>query len=246
MTPLDRALIALARKAHEEPARLTPADLDPVRTLTGDGALDYALVLCSFHFINRIADLLHVDPEALPAPLRRFELLRRLTVRVAGLLLARMDLSNREYTVSYEQALAKAAPALGGAVEVPLEDQLQLLRSRPKLVEALQLAAEERDTRTSLDRPTLGRIHHTVERALPGNVNEATGFHPRPPDPVEAFAFVGTRYAYRTTEEMIRALRNSGYGDLGILDLAVAVADANQWARLHRLLGLSPRLFYLG
>jgi hypothetical protein len=30
-----------------------------------------------------------------------------------------------------------------------------------------------------------------------------------------------------------------------LLDLAVAIADANQWARLYRLLGLPPELFYL-
>ena len=29
------------------------------------------------------------------------------------------------------------------------------------------------------------------------------------------------------------------------VDLAIAVADANQWARTHRLLGLPPDLFYL-
>jgi len=246
MTPLERALVALARKACEQPAQLAPSDLDPVRTLVGDGALDYTLVLCSFHFINRIADLLHVDPEALPTRLRRFEILRRLTVRVASLLLSRMDLANREYTASYEEALAQAAPALGRAVEGRLEDHLEPLRSRPKLVEAMQLATEERDTRSSLDRATLVKIHRTVENALPVSAGETAGFHPRPPDPVEAFAFVGTRYAYRATEEMIRGLRDSGYSDLGILDLAVAVADANQWARFHRLLGLAPGLFYLG
>ena len=70
-------------------------------------------------------------------------------------------------------------------------------------------------------------------------------FHLRPEDPVEAFAFIGTRYAYRTTEAMIAALRERGYDDLGVLDLAIAVADANQWARLHRLLGLAPELFCL-
>ena len=41
------------------------------------------------------------------------------------------------------------------------------------------------------------------------------------------------------------ALQRAGYDDLGILDLAIAVSDANQWARTHRLLGLAPELFYV-
>jgi hypothetical protein len=44
---------------------------------------------------------------------------------------------------------------------------------------------------------------------------------------------------------MIDALRATGFDDLAILDLAIAVADANQWARTHRLLGLDPALFYV-
>jgi alkylhydroperoxidase family enzyme len=42
---------------------------------------------------------------------------------------------------------------------------------------------------------------------------------------------------------MIQALRTQGLDDLRILDLAIAVADANQWARLRRLVGLPPGLF---
>ena len=44
---------------------------------------------------------------------------------------------------------------------------------------------------------------------------------------------------------MIGRLRQKGYDDLGILDLAIAVADANLWARIYRLEGLKPELFYL-
>ena len=43
---------------------------------------------------------------------------------------------------------------------------------------------------------------------------------------------------------MIDALREDGYDDLGILDLAIAVADANMWARIYRLAGLKAELFY--
>jgi alkylhydroperoxidase family enzyme len=241
-SPLEAALVELVRKAHEIPARLSPGDLDGLRALVGAAALDYALVVAAFHFINRVADLLHVDAELLPERLRRFDLLRRVTVRAASFVMARMDLAPRVYPATYAEAVARFTRATG---RVP-GDALVPLASRPKLVEAIELALVERDVHSSLDRATLARVHRAVEAALPARPEEATGFHARPPDPVEAFAFVGTRYAARTTPEMIDALRRTGRDDLGILDLAIAVADANQWARLHRLAGLPPDFFYVG
>jgi alkylhydroperoxidase family enzyme len=240
-TSLERALVGLVRRAHEAPATLTPADLDALRAAAGDAALDYVLVLCAFHFINRIADLLAVPPEALPRALRRFEPLRRLGVRVASLLLGRMDLANRPYPISFEEARRRFEGVRGR----PVGDALDPLRPRPALVESLALAMEERRRVTSLDADTLVRVDRTVEAALPRSFGDATGFHARPADPVEAFAFVGTRYANRTTEAQIAALRRAGYDDLGILDLAIAVADANQWARMHRLAGVPAELLWL-
>ncbi len=238
-TQLERALVDLVRRAHEAPALLRPADLDPLRAVAGDDALDYLLVLCAFHFINRIADLLAVPPEVLPVALRRFEPLRRLGVRMASMLLRRMDLANRPDRTSFEDACTRVEAVVGRSVAAALEP----LRPRPKVVESLALALEERDGASSLDSATLARVHRVVEAALPRSAGDAAGFHPRPEDPLDAFAFVGTRYAPRTTPAMIAALRGTGYGDLGILDLAVAVADANQWARMHRLAGLPPDLF---
>jgi hypothetical protein len=243
VTPLERALIGVVRKAWAEPARLTPSDLGPVRSCAGDGALDYALVIGAFHFVNRIADLLHVDPEFMPQPLRRLEPLRRLMVRVASLVMRRMDLAIRPYRNTYEEALARLTPLLERTTGRGPGDELLGLRARPKLIEAMALALEERE-RSTLDRATLMRIQRTVEEALPTRVAEAEGFHTRPADPVEAFAFVGTRYPQRTTDDMLGALRRLGYDDLGILDLAIAVSHANQWARMYRLLGLAPDLFY--
>ncbi len=233
------------RAAHVAPAHLTPRDLAPVRAAAGDGALDYVLVLGSFHFINRIADLLGVDPEALPEALRRFELVRRLGVRIASRLLARMDLANRTYPTSYAEALASAAPLGERSLGRPVGEALAPFAARPKLIEVLALALAERDERSTLDRATLARVQRTVEDALPRSLDDSTGFHARPADPVEAFAFVGTRYPARATPAMIEALRRAGWGDLGILDLATAVADANNWARMHRLLGLAPELLYV-
>ena len=233
------------RAAFTAPAHLTPHALAPVRAVAGDGALDYVLVLGSFHFINRIADLLGVDPEAVPDSLRRFEVVRRIGVRIAARLLARMDLANRAYAPTYEAALQSAAPLVERALGCPVGDTLSSFRSRPKMIEVLALALAERDERSTLDRPTLARVHRTVEDALPRSLEDSTGFHARPKDPVEAFAFVGTRYPARTTPAMIALLRRAGYDDLGILDLAIAVADANNWARMHRLLELPPELLYV-
>ena len=215
-TPRESELMVLVRKAHEQPRLLCPADLYPLRKLVGAGALDYALVLGSFHFVNRMADLLDVSPEALPTPLRRFEPLRRLGTRMASVLLRKtMDLENRPYERSYQEVLAQIAPAFERTLGRPLGEVLSL-----------------DDT--------------TVEGALGTCPEDVQGLHPRPADAVEAFAFVGTRYASRTTARMIDALREAGYDDLGILDLAIAVADANNWARLHRLVGLPSELGYAG
>jgi len=238
----------LARKSQESPKLLGPDDLGAVRDIVGDGAIEYVLVLSAFHFINRIADLLDVDPEALPESLRRFEVLRRLGVRIASRIMRRMDLRNRPYDRTFEQATDAVAPLLrrAGFGEIgALRAAFEPVRAKPWVVEAVEHATSERDERSSLDRGTLERIHAIVEKALPSRAEEATGLHARPRDPVEAFAFVGTRYAYRTTGEMIGSLRAAGHDDLAILDLAIAVADANQWARMHRLLGLAPEIFYL-
>ena len=244
-TALELALVGLVRAAHEAPALLTPRDLAPVRAAAGDGALDYVLVLGTFHFINRIADLLGVDPEALPETLRRFELVRRVGVRIAARLISRMDLANRAYAPSWEAAMESAAPLVERSLGRPAANALAALRARPKMLEVLALALAERDERSTLDRRTLARVHRTVEDALPRSLADSTGFHARPKDAVEAFAFVGTRYPARTTPAMVDALRRDGRDDLGILDLAIAVADANNWARMHRLLELPPELLYV-
>src|SRR4029450_12138996 len=151
-------------------------------------------------------------------------------VRVASALLRRMDLALRPYAGTFAAARGRLEEALGR----PVGDAVEPLRARPKVIESVALAVEERERWSSLDHATLERVQRAVDAALPRSADDATGFHARPSDPVEAFAFVGTRYANRTTAAMIDALRGAGYDDLGVLDLAIAVADANQWARLSR------------
>jgi len=244
-TPFEHAVVELTREATSAPAMLTPRDVDALRAIVGDAHVDYVLVLGAFHFINRIADLLDVPPEGLPASLRRVEILRRGFVRIAGRLFRSMDLANRSFDRSFDEVMADIESLhrrAGGKGDLAT---LEVFRSRPHGLEVLRWALEERDERCSLERETVARVHAMVEEALPSGPDEAFGFHPRPSDPIDAFAFVGTRYAARTTREMVDALRLTGMGDVHIMDLAITIADANQWARMSRLLGLDPALYYL-
>jgi hypothetical protein len=244
-SPLERALLEMVRKSVEQPRRLAPRDLGPLRAIVGDGAVTYAMVAGSFHFINRVADLLHVDSEALPERLRRFEVLRRWSVRIAARMFRRVDLANRAYGPSFDQTIKESGSVIETLIGSPLGARLEPLRPRPHAVEILRLAIEERAQRSSLPRALVAQVQQGVEDALPASQQDLEGFHVRPRDPVDAFVFVGTRYAARTTMQMIDSLHGSGFDDVGVLDLAIAVADANQWARTHRLLDLDARLFYL-
>jgi len=61
----DRALCAFAEKLTHSPARMTPADLDVLRSqgLDDRAIHDAAQVISYFNYINRIADALGVEPE---------------------------------------------------------------------------------------------------------------------------------------------------------------------------------------
>jgi hypothetical protein len=110
-----------------------------------------------------------------------------------------MDLANRPYRGSYEEAVSRIAPLLERALGRCATQELAPLRSRPHLIETLHLALEERDGRSSLDRTILATVHRAVEEALPASENDLSGFYARSADPVVDFAFVGTRYAHRVT-----------------------------------------------
>lgn len=234
------------KKTCQQPVRLSSSDLDPLREIAGDDALDYTLVMGSFHFINRIADLLEVPLEAMPRALRRFEFLRRFTISIASRLLTKMDMGNRQYQHTFDEARELLLPLVGNDHRGISETGFESLRARPKILEVIRLLLEEKENHSGLDSDTLTLIYDTVEDALPQNADDAQGFHELPADPLARFAFVGTRYAYRTTKEMIDRLRQKGYDDSGILDLAIAVADANMWARIYRLFDLNAGLFYHG
>ncbi len=222
-----------------------PSDLDKVRAIAGENTLDLVLVISGFHYVNRIADLLDVTHEALPASLRKFEPVRRFTVRLSSFLMSRMDTQNRIYNISYEEAVNNLSPPFEQHMQRQAGDDFVPLKTRPKLIEAIQLMLEERDSPCSLDHKTLAHIHRLVEKSLPSCSEELDGPDSIPQDPLEAFVYVGTRYASRTSVDMVNSLREKGYDDFGILDLAIAIAHANLWARLYRLTGLGPNLFYI-
>jgi hypothetical protein len=183
-----------------------------------------------------------VPLEAMPKALRRFEFLRRFNISIASRLLAKMDMGNRQYPYTFDEALENLLPLIGDDDGGRSNTGLEVFQARPKILEAVQLLLEEKQNRSSLDGETLTKVHHTVEKALPENNDDAQGFHELPADPIECFAFLGTRYAYRSTKELIDRLRQVGYDDTGILDLAIAVADANMWTRIYRLFGLNSNL----
>jgi hypothetical protein len=180
----------------------------------------------------------------MPRALRRFEFLRRLNISIASRLLAKMDMGNRQYPYTFGEALENLRPLIGDDDGGRSVSGFEAFQARPKILEVVQLVLEEKQNRSSLDGDTISKIHYAVEKALPENKDEAQGFHELPADPIECFAFLGTRYAYRSTKELIDRLRQLGYEDTGILDLAIAVADANMWTRIYRLFGLNSNLLY--
>jgi hypothetical protein len=93
----------------------------------------------------------------------------------------------------------------------------------------------------SLPAEMLARVTAGVAAALPASEDEATGFHPRPADPLDALVFVGTRYAARTTDEMVDAVRASrGWDDGALTDCLYAIAYRNAVERVDRLLAAMP------
>ncbi len=227
----------MVRAAHERPATLSPADLSALCAVRGDAALDYIPVLAAFHFVNRIADLLGVREEVpLQGTLRKIESARRVIVALATREMAKMDLRSRSYGASFDETVQRFFPGTAA------RERLAVLAPRPKLVEVLAIQREERADATALPGDVRGAVAELVEAALPRAAEEAYGFHTRPADPVEAFVFVGTRTPRRGSREMVEALRRAGFADGAILELAIAIAEENAWARVRRLLGLDPSL----
>jgi len=240
---LELALVELVGKAYRTPKELCPHDLEDLRSLVGDSAVTYAFVLCQFHCVNRMADLLHIDADGIPESVRVLGPMRRITVQFLGTVFSKIfNMENRNYDRSLVQVVDEFLAQHPNSEATIQREDLAPLESRPHIIEILSSSIRERDEYSSLEKGVAPKIHALVEEYLPDKEEDSTGLHKRPEDPVDAFVFVGTRYAQRTTPAMIDALHEAGYDDLGILDLAIAISDANMWVRFHRLLGLEPAL----
>ena len=230
LEPGECALFDLVQKALHAPARLEPADLaDTVAQYGRRGALEVVSYLGAFHFINRIADLVGIQSD-LPVVQQRWAWLRRRGVAFQGWLMGRLlDLSNRPVEVDVAAAIAEAEAVLG-----PFPAGYAALREAPNVAAFLTTVS---DVVRRIDPALVARVAPVVADALPACEDEAVGFHERPTDPIDALAFVGTRYPVRTTDSMIAAVREKyGYGDPELTDLFYAISMRNCFERLDRLL----------
>jgi len=226
----ERALSALAHKSVAQPAWLEPGDLAGIEEAYGArAAVEVVAYTGAFHFINRIADLVGIESD-FPLIQRRFRGLRRLGVRFQGWSMGKLaNLSRQQVDVDVDAALAEAEAVLG-----PLPPGFAALRKAPNVAGYLTTIAE---VTRQLDPAMLERVTRGVADALPTREEEALGFHPRPTDPVDALIFVGTRYAARTTEALVDAVREkAGYDDAALTDLFYAISMRNGVERMFRLL----------
>lgn len=227
----EHAIATLVHKSAVAPTKLTTDDLRDVKEAYGvRGAIELTTYLASFHFINRIADLVGIQSD-LPVVQPRFRRLRRLGVRLQGWSMGKMlDLSRQDADVDVDEVFARAERVLG-----PLPAGAALVRQFPNVVGYLGTIAAVVE---QLPGELLERVTTGVATALPNDESEAIGFHPRPTDPFDALVFVGTRYASRTTPGLIDAVREKyGYSDAELTDLFYAIAFRNGFERMSRLLG---------
>lgn len=232
LEPHELAIQELVRKSVEAPALLCPADLLPLLRILGRiGTIEVTAMLVAFHFINRVADLVGIRSDVPLIAAHRWRFLWSLGVRLQGIALRRIfDFSNRapegvdaEATLQRWRIIRKA----------PLPPGYDLVRESPGVAAWLESALQAYPT---LDPGMVERVDAGVRAALPACREEAKGFHRRPEDPLDALVFVGTRYAARTTDEMVESLRRQySWGDPEITDLIYAIAMGNCFERLDRL-----------
>ena len=223
-------LYDLAQKALLAPALLEPGDLAEAVTVYGRrGALELTAILGSFHFINRIADLVGIQSD-LPMVQPRWAWLRRLGVRAQGWAMGRfLDMSHQASDIDAVACLEEAQQVLG-----PLPAGYEQLTEAPPVAAFLTTVSA---VSQRIDPAIFDAVTPAVAAALPHGEDEATGFHERPGDPIEALAFVGTRYPVRTTDAMVDAVRRkTGYGDPEILDLFYSISMRNALERMNRLM----------
>ena len=226
----ERAIATLVEKSTFAPALLSPDDLHEVTAYYGPtGAVDITGYLYSFHFINRIADLVGIRSD-LPLIQRRWGWIRRLGVRTQAALMRRtMDLSHCVVDINVDEAIARFESITG-----PVPPGFASLSVAPNVAGLLNTISE---VAAHIDRDLLQQVGELVRAALPSSKEEALGIHTRPEDPLEALIFVGTRYPARTTDELVnRARKTRGLNDRRLLDVFYAISLHNGLERIRRLL----------
>ena len=230
----ELAIAELVHKSVITPALLEPRHLAKVsRTFGVGGAVEIVGVLAAFHLISRVADLIGLRSD-LTWVQRHWAWARRLGLRSRGWKLRRsLDLENRKLDIDAAAALLEAHGALG-----PLPDGYEALLDVPSAAGFLLSMGR---IAKQLDPDMLARVTQGVAAALPTDVDEVTGFHERPSDPLDELVFVGTRYAARSTDAMVTAVREKyGYGDAELTDLFYAIGMRNAIERMHRLFAAVP------
>ena len=180
MSPEERAIEVLVKKSVRAPARLEPADLVPLVGLLGtSGALEVVAMPGAFHFVTRVADLVAIESE-LPIVQRRWRWLRSLGVRLQSRVFRRvMDLANEAVEVDVRMLLAETERIRGAS----LPSGYAAMHASPNVAAwAYRMTVEL----PSLDGAMLGRVTRGVAAALPASEDESTGFHARPPEPLDA------------------------------------------------------------
>ena len=161
----------------------------------------------------------------------RWRWLRSLGVRLQSRVFRRvMDLANEAVEVDVRMLLAETERIRGAS----LPSGYAAMHASPNVAAwAYRMTVEL----PSLDGAMLGRVTRGVAAALPASEDESTGFHARPPEPLDALVFVGTRYAARTTDEMVGAvLAAYGWSDAELTDCFYAIGSRNAFERVDRLL----------
>jgi len=234
LTPAERAIETLVRKSVRMPGQLAPTDLEPLFRLFGvGGTFELVGMLGFFHFINRIADLVGIRND-MPLIHPRWRLARILGIRmVAWMFRKAFNLENLPHDLDGARLLHEIEAIRGAPLPLGYR-RMQLAPGAAASICALVRVLP------SFDPEIRARVETVVGQSLPQCEEESTGFHPRPPEPLDALVFVGTRYAARTTDAMVDAVRAKyAWDDPALTDLFYLIAVYNALARLDRLLGTS-------
>jgi len=234
LTSGERAIETLVRKSVRMPGQLAPADLESLFRLFGvGGTFELVGMFGFFHFINRIADLVGIQNDMpLIQPVLRWP--RILGIRmVAWTFRNGFNLENQLHDPD-AASLLREIEAIRGAPLCPGYSGMHEAPGAAASVYALTRVLP------SFDPALAARVEAAVAQSLPQCEQEWIGFHPRPTDPLDALVFVGTRYAVRTTDAMVDAVRAKyGWDDGELTDVFYLIAVHNTLQRLDRLLATS-------